>query len=70
MVEPLTRLKKLLESDDGEAAECILDARHNLSGVLTAAEIDALAELVGNFDYAAALKCLSGVAARLSLNLQ
>jgi HPt (histidine-containing phosphotransfer) domain-containing protein len=70
VVEPLTRLKKLLETDDGEAAEFIVDARPNLSGVLTGAEIESLIGLVGNFDFEAALKCLSGIAARLSLNLE
>jgi signal transduction histidine kinase/DNA-binding response OmpR family regulator/HPt (histidine-containing phosphotransfer) domain-containing protein len=68
--DSLARLKKMLESDDGEAADFILDARAHLSGVLTGAEIDTLAELVGNFDFAAALKCLSSIVARLSLNLQ
>jgi two-component system, sensor histidine kinase and response regulator len=68
--DSLARLKKMLESDDGEAADFILDARAHLSGVLTGAEIDSLAELVGNFDFAAALKCLSSIASRLSLDLQ
>jgi two-component system, sensor histidine kinase and response regulator len=68
--DSLARLKKMLESDDGEAADFMLDARAHLSGVLTGAEIDSLAELVGNFDFAAALKCLSSIASRLSLNLQ
>jgi signal transduction histidine kinase/DNA-binding response OmpR family regulator len=70
VVEPLTRLKKLLENDDGEAAEFIVDARPNLSGVLTGVEIESLIGLVGNFDFEAALKCLAGIAARLSLNLE
>ena len=70
VVESLTRLKKLLESDDGEAAEFIVDARPNLSGTLTGSEIESLIGLVGNFDFEAALKCLSGIAARLSLNLE
>ncbi len=70
VVEPLTRLKKLLENDDGEAAEFISDVRSKLSGVLTGAEIDTLTDLIGNFDFEAALKCLSGIATRLSLNLE
>jgi len=41
-----------------------------LSGVLTGAEIESLIGLVGNFDFEAALKCLAGIAARLSLNLE
>jgi two-component system sensor histidine kinase/response regulator len=68
--EPLIRLKRLLETDDGEAADFILDARPHLSGVLTPAEIKTLADRVGNFDFDAALKCLSGIASRLSLNLE
>src|SRR4029077_9678755 len=45
VVEPLTQLKRLLESDDGEAADFMIDARSNLSGVLTATEIETLSEL-------------------------
>jgi two-component system sensor histidine kinase/response regulator len=68
--EPLIRLKRLLETDDGEAAEFIVIAKPKLSGVLTPAEIKALSDRVGNFDFDAALKCLSGIASRLSLNLE
>jgi two-component system sensor histidine kinase/response regulator len=70
VAEPLARLKKLLESDDGEAADFIVDVRPELSGVLTGPEIEALSGLVGDFDFEAALKCLSGIASRLSLNLK
>jgi hypothetical protein len=68
--EPLARLKQLLESDDGEAADFIVDAQSRLAGVLTPAEIRTLRDRVGNFDFDAALKCLSGIASRLSLNLE
>ncbi len=57
-------------ADDGEAADFIVDARPRLAGVLTPAEIKALTDRVGKFDFDAALKCLSGIAARLSLNLE
>jgi len=70
VVEPLSRLKQLLESDDGEAADFIIDARSKLQGVLTPAEVKALSDHVGNFDFDAALKSLSGIASRLSLNLE
>jgi PAS domain S-box-containing protein len=70
VVEPLTRLKKLLESDDGEAADFIIDARPDLSGVLTGTELETLSELVGDFNFEAALNCLSSIADRLSLNLK
>jgi PAS domain S-box-containing protein len=68
--EPLIRLKRLLESDDGEAADYIVDAKSRLKAVLTPAEIKMLSERIGNFDFEAALKCLSGIASRLSLNLE
>ena len=70
VLEPLARLKQLLETDDGEAADFIVDAKSRLSGVLTPAEIKTLTERVGNFDFEAALRCLSGIASRLSLNLE
>jgi hypothetical protein len=38
--------------------------------MLTPAEIKTLTERVGNFDFEAALRCLSGIASRLSLNLE
>jgi PAS domain S-box-containing protein len=69
VVEPLARLKRLLESDDGEAADFIVDAKPTLSGVLTGAEIETLSELVGTFNFEGALKCLSGIADRLALHL-
>jgi len=68
--EPLARLKQLLETDDGEAADFIVDAKQRLAGVLTPAEIKTLSDRVGNFDFDAALKCLSGIAGRLALNLE
>jgi signal transduction histidine kinase/DNA-binding response OmpR family regulator/HPt (histidine-containing phosphotransfer) domain-containing protein len=67
--ESLAQLRKLLKNDDGSASDFILDARANLSKVLTRAEIGALSGLVSNFDFDAALKCLAGIATRLSLNL-
>jgi len=70
VVEPLSRLKRLLESDDGEAADFIIDARPDLSGVLTGTELETLSELVGDFNFEAALNCLSSIADRLSLNLK
>jgi PAS domain S-box-containing protein len=68
--EPLKRLKRLLETDDGEAADFMIDARPDLAGVLTDMEIESLSECVGDFDFEAALKCLSGISSRLRLNLE
>jgi two-component system sensor histidine kinase/response regulator len=70
VVQPLSQLKRLLENDDGDAADFILDARHNLRKVLTAAEIDALIRHIGNFAYSEALQSLSTIATRLSITLE
>jgi len=70
VAQPLARLKKLLESDDGDASDFVLDARPQLAKVLTPAELDGLVVQVGNFAYADALQSLSGIAARLSLALE
>ena len=67
---PLRRLKKLLANDDGEAADFILDAQPELAKVLTGSEIAALSTLVSNFDFNGALKCVSEIAARLTLRLE
>jgi two-component system sensor histidine kinase/response regulator len=67
---PLSRLKKLLANDDGEAADFILDAQPELAKVLTGPEIAALSTLVSNFDFNGALKCVSEIAARLTLPLE
>src|SRR5499427_7571797 len=70
MAESLTRLKQLLETDDGEAADFLLDARPVLLKFLTREEIATLQGQVGNFDYAHALQSVSQVASRLSLKLE
>jgi CheY-like chemotaxis protein len=67
---PLTKLKKLLEADDGEAADFVVEARPELLKVLTSAEVDTLAGQVGNFAYADALQSISGIAQRLALTLE
>jgi CheY-like chemotaxis protein len=70
VAQPLSQLKKLLENDDGDAADFILDARPNLCKVLTPTEIDTLVGHVGNFAYSDALQSLSTIATRLSLTLE
>jgi two-component system sensor histidine kinase/response regulator len=70
VVEPLARLKRLLENDDGEAADFIIETHSSLARVLRPEELKILSERVGNFDFESALKCLSGIAERLSLNLE
>jgi signal transduction histidine kinase/DNA-binding response OmpR family regulator/HPt (histidine-containing phosphotransfer) domain-containing protein len=69
VVPPLSRLKKLLEADDGEAAEFMAEAEDSFSAILSRAEIENLTRMVGDFDYAGALRAVSGIADRLSLKL-
>ena len=68
--ELLIRLKQLLATDDGEAADFIIDAQSILVGVLTPIEMKMLSDRVGNFDFDAALNCLSRIASRLSVDLE
>jgi len=70
VLEPLSRLKKLLEADDSEAAEFIVEAHRSLSTVLRRTEIETLTQAVGDFDYERALRAVSGIADRLSLKLE
>jgi hypothetical protein len=69
-VQLLHRLQKLLKSDDGEAADFILEAKPALSKALNGTEINALSGFVGNFDFDGALKCLSEIATRLTIHLE
>jgi CheY-like chemotaxis protein len=70
VMEPLSRLKRLLENDDGEAADYMIETQNRLSRVLRPDELKTLSDRVGNFDFDSALKCLSGIAERLSLDLE
>jgi two-component system sensor histidine kinase/response regulator len=69
VVQPLTRLKKLLETDDGDASDFLLEARPLLERILLPSELDSLFARVANFAYSDALQSLSGIADRLSLTL-
>jgi two-component system sensor histidine kinase/response regulator len=70
VLQPLSRLKKLLEADDSEAAEFILEAQGSFSAVLSRTEIETLTRMVSGFDYESALRAVSGIADRLSLKLE
>ena len=69
VVRALSLLKKLLEADDGEAAEFMVEAQGSLTSVLSATEIEKLSRMAGDFDYGVALHALAGIADRLSLKL-
>jgi len=70
VVEPLSRLKRLLQADDGEASDFLLEVRPVLSRVLSSAEIESLLAHVGNFAYSDALQSLAAISNRLSLALE
>jgi signal transduction histidine kinase/DNA-binding response OmpR family regulator/HPt (histidine-containing phosphotransfer) domain-containing protein len=69
VLQPLSRLKKLLEADDSEAAEFILEAQGSFSALLSRTEIETLTRMVSDFDYESALRAVSGIADRRSLKL-
>lgn len=64
----LARLECLLKNDDGEAADFLIQSRSTFSMALTDMEIENLSELVGDFDFEAALACLSRITNRLKRN--
>jgi polar amino acid transport system substrate-binding protein len=70
VLQPLSRLQKLLEADDSEAAEFMLEAQGSFSAVLSRTEIETLTRMVSDFDYESALHAVSGIADRLSLKLE
>jgi len=70
VLQPLSRLKKLLEADDSEAADFIVEAQRRFSAVLSRTEIETLTRTIGGFDYESALRAVSGIADRLSLKLE
>jgi hypothetical protein len=67
---PLRKLTRLLSSDDGDAADFILEAQPDLAKVLTGSEISSLRDFVGNYDFVGALKCITAIAGRLGLKLE
>jgi HPt (histidine-containing phosphotransfer) domain-containing protein len=69
VIGPLKQLKSFLETDDGEAADYILEVQPALSGVLTDAEIETLSTLVGDFEFDGALECLSKITSRLQVTI-
>ena len=70
VLQPLSRLKHLLEADDSEAAEFLVESQPSFSTVLSGTEMENLTRLVGDFDYEGALRAVSGIATRLSLKLE
>ena len=59
------RLHDLLAADDGEAFSFFLESRSCLEGLVSPQDLDALQELVGNFDFTAALERVAHLRSRL-----
>lgn len=70
VTESLTRLRHLLESNDAEASDFIIEASPHLSGTLTGTEIENLNELIGEFNFDAALECLSAISSRVERDVE
>ena len=65
----LKRLKQLLADDDGAALDHLLEARERLEGILSDVDLDTLEKAVRDFEFIAALDCLTGIAQRHNLSL-
>ena len=66
----LKHLKQLLAEDDGAALDFLLEARERIDGIISDADLDALQTTVSDFDFSAALDCLTGIAQRNKLSLE
>jgi two-component system sensor histidine kinase/response regulator len=66
----LARLRRHLVDSDGQSLSTFLETRDRVAGPISEAELDDLQNLVGDFDFAAALERLDGIAQRLGLALE
>jgi two-component system, sensor histidine kinase and response regulator len=66
----LRRLKRMLTDDDGAALDYLLEARDQMGGAISEIDLDSLHKAVADFDFPAALDCLTGIAQRHNLCLE
>jgi len=66
----LRHLKQMLADDDGAALNYLLEARERIGGVISEADLDSLQKVAGDFDFSAALECLTGIAQRYNFSLE
>jgi two-component system, sensor histidine kinase and response regulator len=66
----LKQLKQMLAEDDGAALDYLLQAREQIGDIISEADLDSLQKSVGDFDFTAALDCLTGIARRYNLALE
>ena len=68
-IDQLSALRKLLASDDGDAAQLMAELAPSLATVLADEEVNNLARTIDNFDFPGALATLDEVCRRLSQEL-
>jgi len=66
----LKQIRQLLANDDGAALDFLLEARERIDGIISDADLNALQQAVSDFDFTAALGCLTGIAQRNKLSLE
>ncbi|MGZ5874250.1 MAG: response regulator [Bradyrhizobium sp.] len=66
----LKQIKQLLANDDGAALDFLLEARERIDGIISDADLNALQQAVSDFDFTAALGCLTSIAQRNKLSLE
>ncbi len=69
-VRVLRHLKNMLADDDGAALDYLLEARDRIGDAISGADLNCLQKAVGDFDFTAALDCLTGIAQRHNLSLE
>ncbi len=66
----LRRLKRMLADDDGAALDHLLETRPGIGDFISKADLNSLHKAVADFDFPAALDCLTGIAQRHNLSLE
>jgi two-component system, sensor histidine kinase and response regulator len=69
-VKLLKHLKQMLADDDGAALDYLLEARDRIGGAISEMDLDSLHKAVADFDFPAALDCLTGIAQRHNFLLE
>ena len=66
----MIRLRRMLESDDGQSLDYFLEIRDRLGRSIAAADLDILQGFVAQYDFAAALDCVARLADSNSFSLE
>ena len=66
----LRRLKQMLVDDDGAALDYLLETRDRIGSAVSEADLDTLQRAVADFDFPAALGCLTGIAQRHNISVE